>query len=78
MNAEQLQSIVAESISAESILASGEGGKFEVEISSDLFTGLNTLKRHQMVYKAVNEFISSGELHALTIKAYTPEEYQQR
>jgi acid stress-induced BolA-like protein IbaG/YrbA len=29
-----------------------------------------------MVYAAVNEHIASGAIHALTIKAYTPAEWQ--
>jgi len=35
------------------------------------------LKEHQLVYATVNAEIASGELHALTIKAYTPEEWAQ-
>lgn len=74
MTPELLKKLIEEGMDTSSVEASGAGGKFEVEISSVAFNELNTLKRHQMVYKIVNEYISSGELHALTIKAYTPEE----
>jgi len=52
----------------------GDGYKYQANIISADFTGLNTLKRHQMVYAAVESAISSGALHALTIVATAPEE----
>lgn len=52
----------------------GDGYKYEAEVISSAFAGLNTLKRHKLVYAALNEAITSGELHALTIRTYTPEE----
>ena len=52
----------------------GDGYKYEAKVISDSFDGLNTLKKHQMVYAAVNSAISSGDLHALTIIALTPTE----
>ena len=56
------------------ISVSGDGYKYETDIISEAFTGLNTLKRHQLVYAAVNEAITSGQLHALTIRTFTPDE----
>lgn len=56
------------------ISISGDGYKYETDIISEAFTGLNTLKRHQLVYAAVNEAITSGQLHALTIRTFTPAE----
>lgn len=56
------------------VTVNGDGYKYEAIIISDAFQGLNTMKRHQLVYAALNDAITSGELHALTIKAYTPEE----
>ena len=34
------------------------------------------LAEQKMVFATVNHLISSGELHALAIKAFTPEEWQ--
>jgi BolA protein len=44
-------------------------------ISPD-FEGMSLIERHQLVYKAVNEYMD-GEIHALTMKTYTPEEHQK-
>ncbi len=52
----------------------GDGYKYEAKVISASFEGLNTLKKHQMVYAAVDSAITSGDLHALTIVALTPED----
>ena len=52
-----------------SISVEGDGYKYEATIVSESFEGLNTMKRHQSVYASLNDVITSGELHALTIKA---------
>jgi len=52
----------------------GDGYKYETTVVSTAFDGLNTLKRHQAVYSAVDSAIASGNLHALTIHAKTPDE----
>lgn len=52
------------------------GGHFVAHIVSDAFAGKNTLQRHRMVYDAVGELMNT-EIHALNIKAETPEESNQ-
>ena len=45
---------------------------FAVEIVSDAFTGVRSLKRHQMIYAAVGDDMKL--IHALSIKAMAPDE----
>ncbi len=56
------------------VTVDGDGYKYETTVVSQSFDGLNTLKRHQAVYAAVDSVITSGDLHALTIHAKTPDE----
>ena len=55
--------------------AAGGGGHYSVRVVSALFTGLPLLARHRLVYAAVNDMMPSL-IHALSIKALTPEEEQ--
>ncbi|MFP4132391.1 MAG: BolA family protein [Thiohalospira sp.] len=55
----------------------GDGSHFEAVVVSPAFEGVSRVKRQQMVYKAVNDAITSGELHALTIQAHTPDEWER-
>lgn len=56
------------------VTVTGDGYKYEATIISEAFDGMRTLKRHQLVYAAVSEVITSGELHALTLHTRTPTE----
>ena len=71
---EDIIKLIEASFSDAKISVEGDGYKYETTVVSDAFAGLNTLKRHQAVYAAVNSAITSGELHALTITAKTPDE----
>ena len=52
----------------------GSGDHYQVAIVSSAFEGLSLVKRHQLVYKAVNEAMSSEAIHALSLKTNTPAE----
>ena len=54
--------------------AKGGGGHFDVVIVSEAFNGMNTVARHRAIYDALGDAMHS-EIHALSIRAYTPEEF---
>ena len=43
---------------------------------SEKFVGVPLIKRHRMVNAAVGDYMN--EIHALTIKAWTPEQYEKK
>ncbi len=47
---------------------------YETTVVSSDFNGLMKIKRHRMIYDALGDHMIS-DIHALSIKAYTPEEY---
>jgi BolA protein len=49
------------------------GGHFVATIVSKDFSDKNMLARHRMIYDALGDMMNT-EIHALSIKAYTPEE----
>ena len=52
----------------------GDGYKYQVNVVSGTFAGLNRVKRQQAVYKVLNEHIQSGAIHAVNMLLQTPEE----
>ncbi len=56
---------------------SGDGSKFDACVVSTAFDGQSTINRHKMVYAVLDEHIKSGAIHALTIKTYTPAEFEK-
>ncbi len=55
----------------------GDADHYGLTITSSVFKGLNRVKRHQAVYKALGSLMGN-ELHALSIRAYTPQEKEQK
>ncbi len=51
-----------------------EGAHFNVCIISSAFTGHSKIHRHRLVYEALADYLKNGQIHALSIKARTPEE----
>lgn len=49
------------------------GGHFLINIVSDAFQDKSLIQRHRLIYAALGDAMQS-EIHALSIKAYTPAE----
>ena len=57
-------------------LVTVEGGesKYTVQVISDIFKDKTIIDRHKIIYAALDSYIKSGEIHALTIKSLTIDE----
>ncbi|WP_296942758.1 BolA family protein [uncultured Massilia sp.] len=53
----------------------GDGQHFSAVIVSNAFAGKSRIQRHQIVYAALGDRMRA-EIHALSMKTLTPEEYQ--
>jgi acid stress-induced BolA-like protein IbaG/YrbA len=71
---DKIKQLIEQGMSTASVEVSGGEGKYVAEVVSQEFNNLNLIKRHKLVYACVNDEITSGALHALTIVAKTPEE----
>jgi len=49
---------------------------FEMRVVSTAFIGKSKVAQHQMVYQALGNHMQS-RIHALALKTYTPEQWQQ-
>jgi acid stress-induced BolA-like protein IbaG/YrbA len=55
----------------------GDGAHFEAVVVSPAFAGLTRVRQHQLVYAALGERMRE-EIHALSMKTYSPEEWSSR
>ena len=58
---------------AEVAVKGDDGVHFEATVVSPSFSGVRTLKRHQMVYQTLGRLMGN-EIHALGLRTLTPEE----
>ena len=66
---------IAAGLDCTHIEVDGDGHHFEAVIVSAAFQGKRSIQRHQMVYAVLGERMRE-EIHALSMKTLTPEEYQ--
>lgn len=53
----------------------GTGDHFEARVVSAAFTGKPMVQQHQLVYAPLKDVLATGELHALALKTYSPEQW---
>ena len=74
MTTDEIQKKIELAIKDSIVTMQGDGCNCSTVVVSSAFEGMSLLARQKMVLATVRENIDSGELHALTIKARTPEE----
>lgn len=83
MNEQDIRQRIDTGLPGSRVEISAEGDRLLLTVTSEAFAGLAPVKRQQQVYACIMELITSGEIHAVTIRALTPgehsgEEGQQR
>lgn len=73
---ESIQLSIAQGMVTEHLSVTGDGQHFEAIVVSDEFAGKSRIGRHQLVYQTLGDRMR-GEIHALSMKTYTPEEWSQ-
>ncbi len=53
----------------------GGGDHWDVRVVSEAFTGKRLIQQHKLVYACFDEELRTGELHALALKTWTPEQW---
>jgi len=77
METEAIKQLIEAGVPQSEATVQGDGSHFQTIVVSPEFEGKSPVIRQKMVYATVSDRITSGELHALTIKAYTPEEWKK-
>lgn len=56
----------------------GTGDHFEARVVSAAFEQKPMLEQHKMVYAPLQDLLKTGELHALALKTFSPEQWKKR
>ncbi len=76
ITAEQIQQWIQAGLpGCEAIVEGDDGTHFNAIIVSDSFRGKSLLQQQRMVYSALGARMANGEIHALALKTYTPDEW---
>lgn len=75
MTAEELRSIIAAGLSCEHLEVDGDGRHWSAVIVSPAFEGKRAIQRHQQVYATLGARMHTDEVHALSMRTFTPAEW---
>lgn len=74
---EQVRSYIRENLGCEHVEVEGDGHHFEAIIVSPEFRGKTRVQQHQVVFRALGDRMRE-EIHALSMRTYSPEEWASR
>lgn len=71
---QQVRQYILDNLQCEHVDVEGDGHHFEAVIVSSAFAGRSRVQRHQAVYAALGDRMRE-EIHALSMKTYSPDEW---
>lgn len=78
MTAQELQDIISRGLNCQHIEVDGDGRHWSALIVSPEFEGKRPIARHQRVYATLGARMATDEVHALSMKTFTPQEWQEQ
>lgn len=75
---EQLEEYLRGQVEVEHVQVTGDGYHYQLTIVSDAFLGKSKVVRQQWVYSLLKDYITTGSLHALTMKTWTKDEWEKQ
>ncbi|WP_105167253.1 BolA family iron metabolism protein IbaG [Pseudoalteromonas sp. T1lg23B] len=77
METNQVETLLKDALSLQEVIVKANGNHYEVIAVGECFDGLSRVKKQQLVYGPLMGTISDGTIHAVSIKAFTPTEWQR-
>ena len=75
MDNAKVQQILNDVLHLAELHVKGEGSHYEVVAVDACFEGMSRVKKQQLIYAPLMEYIQRNDIHAVSIKAYTPDEW---
>ncbi|EFB72567.1 transcriptional regulator BolA [Providencia rustigianii] len=77
METNEIKQVLMEKLSLDEAIVTGDGSHFQVIAVGSLFDGMSRVKQQQAIYAPLMEYIADNRIHALSIKAYTPAQWER-
>ena len=74
MLSSEIEALIKAGIADAEVIVKGDGDHFEATVISEQFENCSMVKQHQLVYGTLGDRMG-GEIHALALHTYTPEEW---
>ncbi|GAA4901546.1 BolA family protein [Ferrimonas pelagia] len=77
MDLKEIEQRLQDALQLTEVDVRSDGSHYTIVAVGEGFDGQSKVKRQQAVYAPLMDKITDGTLHALTIKAFTPAEWQR-
>ena len=77
MECKVIEQMLTEALSLTEVHVTTDGSHYKVVAVGECFDGMSRVKQQQAIYAPLAEQIAKGELHALTIKTFTPTQWKR-
>ena len=78
MTAQELQDLIAAGLPCDYLQVNGDGRHWFATLVSAEFEGKRLIQRHQRVYATLGNRMMTDEVHALSMRTYSPTEWEDR
>lgn len=77
MNPQDIKSLIEAGLQDCTAILKGDGRHFTAIVISPEFQNRNRIEKQQLVFKTLGDRVDNGEIHAISIKTFTPDEWNQ-
>lgn len=77
MNPKDIEELLRAALELDEVYVKGEGSHYQVIAVGDMFAEMSRVKQQQTIYAPLKDKIADGSIHALSIKAFTPEKWRR-
>ena len=78
ITADEIKAIIGAGLSCELLEVQGDGSHWYATIVSAAFEGQRLLQRQRLVYATLGNRIQTNEVHALSMKTFSPTEWAHK
>tara|TARA_Y100001951_G_scaffold98347_1_gene99052 strand:+ start:1230 stop:1487 length:258 start_codon:yes stop_codon:yes gene_type:complete len=73
----QIEQLLKEQLQLAEVYVRAEGSHYAVTAVGNCFADVSRVKQQQMIYAPLMSAIADGSIHAVSIKAFTPEQWRR-
>ena len=78
MQTDEIEQLIEAGLDQAEAYVEGDGTHFQALVVCPAFAEKSRIQRQQMVYNTVKAQLLDGSLHALSLKTFTPNEWQEQ
>ncbi|UAJ65955.1 BolA family protein [Candidatus Schneideria nysicola] len=76
MKEHEIVEILKKNLDLDQIFVKGDGTHFQIVAISNIFRNMSYVEKQKVIYSLLMEFIINKQIHAVSIKTLTPDEWK--